>query len=139
MLNTLSSITSQPWFIIVMLLAIFGIIVIAVILVKKYSKHFKSDEKPKSDREIAEEEVNRILVDIEEDDEAKKEMEEASKKIKKKSKEIKPSEEEILQDEMNRTVEPVEDAKALEAMDEYAKNHPEEAETAIEESEKEGK
>lgn len=135
--NILAGVTNQSWFIIIALVLIFGVIVIAVILVRKYSKHFKSDEKPKSDREIAEEEVNRILVDVE-DEETKKEMEEASKEAYKASKEEKPSAVEALQEEMSRTVEPIGDEQAALAMEEYRKAHPEEERDALKGSEKEG-
>ena len=49
----------------IILLAVFGVIVVAVILVKRHVSVFKSDEKPKSDEEIAQEELNRILEPVE--------------------------------------------------------------------------
>ena len=48
-------------------------IVGVVIFLKRHLKAFKSDEKPKSDREIAAEELNRILQPIEEEEENKDE------------------------------------------------------------------
>lgn len=57
-----------PGFVIALLIVgIFGVIVVAVILLKKYTKLFKSDEKPKSEKEIAAEELDRLLQPIEED------------------------------------------------------------------------
>ena len=52
--------SSMPgWAIPLIIVAVFGIIVVGVILVKKYVHFFQSDEKPKSDKEIAKE-VNLI-------------------------------------------------------------------------------
>jgi FtsZ-interacting cell division protein ZipA len=109
------------------LVAIFGVIVIAVILVKKYGKHFKSDEKPKSEKEIADEEVKRMVVDPEDEnavamDEASKELAETSKKDPNQ-----PDEEEAVADEVNRATRPVENEEAAKAMARYAAEHPEEA------------
>lgn len=52
------------------LVAVFGVIVIAVILIKRHVSIFKSDEKPKSDREIAAEELDRLLQPIEDEEAA---------------------------------------------------------------------
>ena len=60
-----------PILIPIILVAIFGVIVIAVILVKRHVGIFKSDEKPKSDKEIAAEELDRLLQPIEDEDAAK--------------------------------------------------------------------
>ena len=134
-----SDITKQPWFVIVCLLAIFGVIVIAVILVRKYSKHFQSDEKPKSDKEIAEEEVNRLVVDI--DEKTQKEMDQAAIKIDEEiEKESAPSEKEVASEEVQRHTEEIQDSATLKAMEDYAKAHPEEALNASEKaSDKEDK
>ena len=51
----------------IILVAVFGIIVLVVVLVKRKVKFFQNDEKPKSDREIAAEELDRILEPIEEE------------------------------------------------------------------------
>ena len=57
----------MPAFLIpIILVAGFGVIVLVVILLKRHVKIFKSDEQPKSDKEIAEEELNRILEPVEE-------------------------------------------------------------------------
>lgn len=119
-----SGITDSPLFITIALVVFFGLIVIAVMLLKKYAKPFMSDDKPKSDKEIAEEECNRILTDIT-DEQALMQMDQAVKEVAKG--EIKPTEEEILEDEMARTTEEVLDAETAKAMAEYALEHPEEA------------
>ncbi len=49
----------------IILVAVFGLIVLLVIMLKKHVKWFKSDEKPKSDKEIAQEELDRILEPVE--------------------------------------------------------------------------
>lgn len=51
----------------VILVAVFGVIVIIVILLKRHVSIFKDNEKPKSDKEIAKEELDHILQPIEED------------------------------------------------------------------------
>ncbi len=126
-----SAFWSNPIVIIVGLLLIFGVIVAGVILVKKYAKPFQNTEKPKSDKEIAEEELNRLLVDVE-DDEAKKEMENYAKKAEKASrKPLPPTPEEAAAENMARILEPVTDEKTARAMEEYQEEHPEE-EKAVE-------
>ncbi len=45
----------------IILVAVFGLIVLLVIMLKRHVKWFKSDEKPKTDKEIAQEELDRIL------------------------------------------------------------------------------
>lgn len=50
----------------IILLAVFGVIVLIVILIKKKVKIFKSDEQPKSDKEIAAEELDRLLEPVDE-------------------------------------------------------------------------
>ena len=65
----------MPGFVIALLIVgVFAVIVIAVILVKKYTKVFKSDEKPKSEKEVAREELDRVLEPI--DDELVEKVEE---------------------------------------------------------------
>lgn len=49
----------------VILVAVFGLIVLLVMMLKKHVKWFKSDEKPKSDKEIAQEELDRLLEPVE--------------------------------------------------------------------------
>lgn len=116
----------QSWFYILMLFLIFGTIVLAVMLIKKYAKPFRTDEKPKSDKEIAEEEVNRLVQDV--DPETQKAMDAAAKQMEENTKkEAAPSKEEAVAEEVSRVTESVEDEEAAKAMAEYAKAHPEEA------------
>lgn len=51
----------------VILVGVFGLIVLIVYLIRKKSKFFKDDEKPKTDKEIAKEELDRLLQPIEEE------------------------------------------------------------------------
>ena len=70
----LASVFEQPWFIILILLAFFGAVVLAVILLKKKTGLFKDEEgADKSEAQIAKEEVDRILEDVD-DPQAAKEM-----------------------------------------------------------------
>lgn len=114
--------TENPWLIILILLAVFGLIVLAVILIRKYSPHFKNTEKPKTDEEIAKEEVERLTVPMEENNKNLEEVKEEARSIKK---EEKPSLHEAAEYETHRlTVEA--DEELQRQMDEYAKAHPEE-------------
>lgn len=113
---------SNPIVIILLLLAIFGLIVIGVILLKKYVKPFKSDEKPKSEKEIAEEELNRILEDVD-DEKTAEAINSYGEPKKKKEKELPPTPEEAAAEEVDRLVEPVTDEEAAKAMEEYEKEH----------------
>lgn len=74
---------SMGWLTPVIIVAVFGVIVLAVILVKKHVKPFQNEEKPKSDKEVAQEELDRILRPVE-DDEAKNQMQEYENNNKKK-------------------------------------------------------
>ena len=121
----------SPLFITLALVIFFGIIVLAVILVKKYVKPFQNTEKPKSDKEIAEEEVNRLVTDIT-DEVTLQQMNEAARELEKDS--DRPTEQEIAEEEVERATEAVEDEAAAEAMRRYAEEHPEEA-AAFEEKE----
>ena len=103
------------WLIPLVLLAIFAVIALGVFLIRKYAKPFKNDEKPKSDKEIAEEEVQRLTKELDEE-----EYEDA--KERKKKKEGKPTEEEAREEELNRMTRPVEDEKIAKEMEEYDEN-----------------
>lgn len=120
------SIMENPLFITLGLIVLFGIIVIGVILLKKYVKVFQNDEGPKSDREIAAEEVNRVLTEITDEDTLRA-METAAEELEKDSEEGRPSDEEILKEEMARTTEEVLDEETVKAMQKYAEEHPEES------------
>lgn len=113
----LSSIADSPIFFILIILAFFGLIVLAVIMVKKYVKPFQNTEEKKTDEEIAQEELNRVLVDFEEETKADaKAVEDGA-----------PTEEEALDDTMARTLGEIDDPEAIKAMEEWAKAHPEES------------
>lgn len=100
------AVTDNPIILVLILLAVFGVIVLGVILIKKYVPAFKNTDTLKSEKEIAEEEVNRLVVDVDEG-------------LKKKEDKDKPSEEEALRYEMNRILEDVpEDKKKEEKADE---------------------
>ena len=114
----------SPLFITLALVIFFGIIVLAVILVKKYVKPFQNTEKPKCDKEIAEEEVNRLVTDIT-DEKTLQQMNEAARELEKDS--DRPTEQEVAEEEVERATEAVEDEAAAEAMRRYAEEHPEEA------------
>ena len=60
----------------IFIVAGFGIIVLIVILLKRKVKFFKDPEAPKSDKEIAAEELDRILEPVEELKPAEEEAEE---------------------------------------------------------------
>ena len=62
-----------PIIVIVVLVAFFGLVVLLVILLKRHVPGLKNEEKPKSDKEIAKEELDRILEPIETPVEEKKE------------------------------------------------------------------
>ena len=61
----------------IFLVLFFGVIVVVVILLKKHVKIFKNDEKPKSDKEIAAEELDRLLQPVEELEPVQEEAEES--------------------------------------------------------------
>ena len=66
-----------PWAIVLILLAFFGLIVLAVILVKRKVKPLQIKKEEMSEEEAAKAELDRILVPV--DDETQKQMEEAAK------------------------------------------------------------
>src|SRR5574344_1658356 len=107
-----NSIWDYDWFRILMLLLIFGLIVLIVWLLRRYAPAFKSTEKPKSDKEIAEEEVRRMTRPVE-DDETAKQMEEKAEELNEKSK--KP---EVKDDTLERSTRPVENDEAAKQMEE---------------------
>ena len=68
--------TGSAWWVLPVILGFFILLVGAIILVKRHVKVFKNEEKPKTKEEIAQEELDRLLVPIEEQPEAKPEEEE---------------------------------------------------------------
>lgn len=93
LVSLLSGVFDKGWVIILVLLLVFGAIVAAVILVRRKSKYFKNDEKPKSEKEIAQEEVNRVLESV--DDPT---VSEAIQSFKEEAKKEEASDEEIGED-----------------------------------------
>lgn len=68
----------QPWLVIVILVAFFGLIVLTVIIIKSKIKPLQIKKPEISEEEAVKEELDRILVPV--DDETQKQMEEAIKK-----------------------------------------------------------
>ena len=64
-----------PIIVIVVLVAFFGLVILLVILLKKHVPGLKNEEKPKSDKEIAKEELDRLLETVDEPLQEKKEEE----------------------------------------------------------------
>lgn len=126
-----NSFWNSPVFFTLMFILIFGAIVLGVILLKKYAKPFKNDEKPKSDKEIADEEVKRMVVDMSDEEAAA--MEKASLEAEENSKK---DNKDYTQEEVARATRPIEDPEAEKAMREYAEAHPEEAEAALKDEKK---
>jgi hypothetical protein len=122
-MTTFDYVTEHGWLFVLIILAVFGLIVIGVILLKKYAPHFKSQEKPKSEEEIAKEEVDRLTRPVEDDVPAKKE-EVKEEKVAEKA----PTNKEAADYESHRATVSSEDQSFAKQMEEYAKAHPEEEE-----------
>ncbi len=130
MISMLEAFYNAGWFYILMLLLIFGVVVAVVMLIRKYAKPFQSDEKPKTPKEIADEEVSRMVRPVE-DEATRKQMEEAARRLEEESRNKAPTKAEVTSQEVARATRPVEDAKAVAAMAAYAESHPDEAEAAL--------
>ena len=78
-MKILSQTDFPPFLIVIILVAFFGLIVLGVILVKKYVKPLQINKPDIKEEDAIKEELDRILVPVE-DEEAKKQMEEAAKK-----------------------------------------------------------
>ena len=76
---TLDKVQFPSWLIVVILVAFFGLIVATVIIVKKFVKPLQIDKPDMKEEEAIQEELDRILVPVE-DEEIKKQMEEAARK-----------------------------------------------------------
>ena len=76
---TLDKAQFPSWLIVVILVAFFGLIVATVIIVKKFVKPLQIDKPDMKEEEAIQEELDRILVPVE-DEEIKKQMEEAARK-----------------------------------------------------------
>ena len=68
-----------PFLIVIILFAFFGLIVLGVILVKRFVKPLQIDKPEIKEEDAIKEELDRVLVPIE-DEEIQKQMNEASKK-----------------------------------------------------------
>lgn len=120
----------NPIFYILIIIAVLAVIIGLIILAKRHLKIFKSDEKPKSDKEIAEEEINRLLEDVD-DEKIKEEMNSLAQQEIEKDKAEKPFEKKTLEEnfaeeEVGLVAEELDDEKTKKAMEDYAKEHPEE-------------
>lgn len=73
-----NSFTSNPGFIIIILLVVFGLIVFGVIMLKRHSKFFKKDDEKPTEKEIVKQELDRVLKEVD-DVEVKKAMEDFEK------------------------------------------------------------
>ena len=78
-MKILSQTDFPPFLIIIILVAFFGLIVLGVILIKKYVKPLQINKPEIKEEDAIKEELDRILVPIE-DEEVQKQMEEAVKK-----------------------------------------------------------
>ena len=74
---TLGGIADKPWLIILILLAFFGLIVLAIVLVKRKVKPLQIKKEEMTEEEAAKAELDRILVPV--DEETQKQMDEAAK------------------------------------------------------------
>jgi len=78
-MKILSDVDFSPLLIILILVAFFGLIVLGVILVKKFVKPLQIEKPDMKEEDAIKEELDRILVPVEDED-IKKQMEEAAKK-----------------------------------------------------------
>lgn len=75
---SLGGLADKPWLIIIILVAFFGLIVLAVVLVKRKVKPLQIKKEEMTEEEAAKAELDRILVPV--DEETQKQMDEAAKK-----------------------------------------------------------
>ena len=75
---SLGGLADRPWLIIIILVAFFGLIVLAVVLVKRKVKPLQIKKEEMTEEEAAKAELDRILVPV--DEETQKQMDEAAKK-----------------------------------------------------------
>ncbi len=78
-MNLLAKGDFPPFLIVIILVAFFGLIVLGVILVKKFVKPLQINKPEIKEEDAIQEELDRVLVPIE-DEEIKKQMDEAAKK-----------------------------------------------------------
>ena len=78
-MNFLASSANTGWWWIFVFVGFFGLIVLAVILFKKFFKPLQINKPDIKEEDAIQEELDRVLVPVE-DEEIKKQMEEAAKK-----------------------------------------------------------
>ena len=78
-MNLLAKGDFPPFLIVIILVAFFGLIVLGVILVKRFVKPLQINKPEIKEEDAIQEELDRVLVPIE-DEEIKKQMDEAAKK-----------------------------------------------------------
>ena len=78
-MNLLAKGDFPPFLIVIILVAFFGLIVLGVILVKKFVKPLQINKPEIKEEDAIQEELDRVLVPIE-DEEIKKQMDEAAEK-----------------------------------------------------------
>ena len=78
-MNFLASNANTGWWWIFVFVGFFGLIVLAVILFKKFFKPLQINKSDIKEEDAIQEELDRVLVPVE-DEEIKKQMEEAAKK-----------------------------------------------------------
>ncbi len=110
---------SNPGIILLLILVCFGLVALLVFLLRKYVPFFKSDEKVKTPEEIAKEEVDRLVEEI--DEEGQKAIEEAEER--RKEEQLGISRED---DSLERALSDVDDEETSKAMAAYREEHPEE-------------
>ena len=76
---TLANTPFPSWLIVIILVAFFGLIVATVIIVKRFVKPLQIDKPDMKEEDAIQEELDRLLVPVE-DEEIKKQMDEAAKK-----------------------------------------------------------
>ena len=78
-MNLLAKGDFPPFLIVIILVAFFGLIVLGVIIVKKFVKPLQINKPEIKEEDAIQEELDRVLVPIE-DEEIKKQMDEAARK-----------------------------------------------------------
>lgn len=74
-----NAITDNPYFILLIIILVFGLIALIVFLIRKFVPGIKEKEEKVSEEVAVQEELERILENVE-DEEAKKQMEQVSQK-----------------------------------------------------------
>lgn len=80
LLNTLSSSDFPPWLFIIIIVTFFGIVVAVVILVKRKIKPLQIKKDEMTEEEAVQQELDRVLVEIKDEDIQKQMNEESDEK-----------------------------------------------------------